>query len=134
MSSSSDIETHKLNDDSQLRTTLENALTDVVDDEEDVSDILDYTFAMISNGKTVTYIVNDLLELTNEVAAQRIGQQLESYFGGGGGSSSKKDSVNKIQWEILPKANGRNGETHIKWTRQMASMELFPFGCQNRFK
>jgi len=47
------------------------------DDDDDVSDLLDYALAMVSNGKTVAYIVSELASMEMDIctkdAAERIG-------------------------------------------------------------
>ena len=68
------------NEASDLRTVLQKELPSLVDDAEDIADLLDYTFAMISNNKSVPYMEGELKELCNEEAAKRIGELLLEYF------------------------------------------------------
>jgi hypothetical protein len=65
---------------SDLRIVLQKELPSLVDDAEDIADLLDYTFAMISNSKSVPYMEGELKELCNEEAAKRIGELLLEYF------------------------------------------------------
>ena len=69
--------------------------------EEDASDLLDYAFAMISNGKNVQYVINELSSLDMEICdgncASMLGDVLVSYFiemeekdGGGGGRTTSQ--------------------------------------------
>lgn len=69
--------------------------------EEDASDLLDYTFAMIANGKNITYVVEELKSMEMDVcdnkSADMLGRTLAKFLGDldGGKSSSggKKSSV-----------------------------------------
>jgi len=65
---------------SALRSLLQTELPSLVEDAEDITDLLDYTFAMISNSKSVPYMEGELKELCSEDAAKRIGEILLSYF------------------------------------------------------
>lgn len=51
--------------------------------DEDITDFLDYTFAMISNTKTVDYIVKELIgmemEFCNEEVAHKVGAQISKF-------------------------------------------------------
>lgn len=64
----------KLSDDEvkQLREALKDDLAGLVDDAADIPDLLDYTFAMISSGKTLSYMQKELEDLCNEAAAKHI--------------------------------------------------------------
>ena len=55
-----------------LRTRLEADLPKLIDDAEDVSDVLDYTLAMVANGKTLEYMRKELVELSSADAADKI--------------------------------------------------------------
>ena len=50
---------------------------------EDVTDLLDYAFAMISNNQTVEYVVKELLgmemEFCNEEVAHKVGNELSTF-------------------------------------------------------
>lgn len=52
----------------------------LVEDAEDIADLLDYTFAMIANSKSVPYMEGELKELCSDDAAKRIGEILQRYF------------------------------------------------------
>ena len=51
--------------------------------DEDITDFLDYVFAMISNSKTIEYIVNELvgmeMEFCNEQVAHKVGKEISSF-------------------------------------------------------
>lgn len=51
--------------------------------DEDITDFLDYTFAMISNSKTVEYIVQELvgmeMEFCNEAVAHKVGAEISKF-------------------------------------------------------
>eukprot|EP00566_Odontella_aurita_P023161 CAMPEP_0113561688 /NCGR_PEP_ID=MMETSP0015_2-20120614/20110_1 /TAXON_ID=2838 /ORGANISM="Odontella" /LENGTH=127 /DNA_ID=CAMNT_0000463501 /DNA_START=285 /DNA_END=665 /DNA_ORIENTATION=+ /assembly_acc=CAM_ASM_000160 len=72
---------------SNLRTALlEELLTSEADDaaREDATDLLDYAFAMIGNGKDVSYVVKELVDMGMDVCdkdtADRIGGRLGGFF------------------------------------------------------
>eukprot|EP00980_Cylindrotheca_fusiformis_P019327 scaffold6638_cov127-Cylindrotheca_fusiformis.AAC.11 len=44
--------------------------------DEDITDFLDYTFAMVSNSKTVDYIVKELLGMEMEFCNEEVGQKV----------------------------------------------------------
>lgn len=82
-----------------------NTTTDKQQAEEDASDLLDYTFAMIANGKNVRYVVDELKSMEMDVcdgkSADMLGRTLGKYLkdlnggsgsgGGVGGDNKKKD-------------------------------------------
>lgn len=51
---------------------------------EDVSDLLDYTLAMLSNGKSVDYAIQELINMEidfcTSVTAHRVGEKLAGYL------------------------------------------------------
>ena len=51
---------------------------------EDITDFLDYTFAMISNSKTVDYVVDELIGMEMEFCspeiAKKVGQELYTFI------------------------------------------------------
>lgn len=71
--------------------------------DEDVTDFLDYTVALLSNDKTVEYIVQELvgmeMEFCNEEVAHKVGAEMSKFVsqllkGGsndGGGAEEKED-------------------------------------------
>jgi hypothetical protein len=54
------------------------------EEKEDVDDLLDYTFAMVSNGKTLSYVVNELISMEMDVCkedtAHDIGRQIAKFL------------------------------------------------------
>jgi len=75
--------------------------------EEDVADLLDYTFAMIGNGKTVAYVVDELvsmeMEICDESAAERLGSKLGSFLKSlpsEPGAAAASEEANEPQQEL----------------------------------
>ena len=80
MSESSEFRTLTEDETAELRSILHEALPALVEDAEDIADLLDYTFAMIANSKSVPYMEGELKELCSDDAAKRIGEILQRYF------------------------------------------------------
>lgn len=80
------VASRKLTDEeaAELRDILLKSVTYTPDLQEDVNDLLDYTFAMTSNGKSLSYIVGELLSMEMEVCpepqAHLIAKQIESFL------------------------------------------------------
>jgi hypothetical protein len=51
---------------------------------EDIADFLDYTFAMVSNAKTVDYVMQELIgmemDFCNEQVAKKVGKELAAFI------------------------------------------------------
>jgi histidinol phosphatase-like PHP family hydrolase len=51
---------------------------------EDIADFLDYTFAMVSNAKTVDYVLQELIgmemDFCNEQVAKKVGKELAAFI------------------------------------------------------
>lgn len=54
----------------ELRSILVQSLTYSPEEQEDVNDLLDYTFAMTSNGKPLEYIVQELVSMEMDVCPE----------------------------------------------------------------
>jgi hypothetical protein len=67
---------------------------------EDIADFLDYTFAMISNTKTVDYVIEELIgmemDFCTEQVAKKVGKELATFIikisGEGGGEEGEEPS------------------------------------------
>mmetsp|Transcript_24131 Transcript_24131/g.35938 ORF Transcript_24131/g.35938 Transcript_24131/m.35938 type:complete len:125 (-) Transcript_24131:1858-2232(-) len=76
---------------SDLRSKLLTCL--INQQSEDANDLLDYALAMITNGKTVEYIVNDLKNMGMDHicdgdASERIGKTIDLFLRGASASAS----------------------------------------------
>lgn len=83
--------------------------------DEDITDFLDYTFAMISNSKTAEYIVKELLgmemDFCNEEVAHKVGKEISNFVtklngseeedGEDGADVSKASRVVSIKASVL---------------------------------
>lgn len=86
---------------STLRALLKSQLniTGDAQDDEDAGDLLDYAFAMIANGKAVSYVTEELksmeLEVCTAESAQKVGRCLSNFLrdldSSGTGTAPKKD-------------------------------------------
>lgn len=76
----------KLTDDEakELRSQIIQHIQYSAEDEEDVNDLLDYTFAMVSNGKSLEYVVQELvsmeMDICREETAHKIAMQIAQYL------------------------------------------------------
>jgi hypothetical protein len=83
--------------------------------DEDITDFLDYTFAMISNSKSAEYVVKELvgmeMDFCNEQVAHKVGKEIANFvttLNGGGeddaaaaaGDSSQKSRVVSLKASI----------------------------------
>ena len=68
----------KLTDDEskELRSKLDPLFSTQSTEAEDISDFLDYTFAMVSNNKTVEHVIAELVEMDMEFCSQEVANQL----------------------------------------------------------
>lgn len=69
---------------SQLRAIIVKDLNYSPEEQEDVNDLLDYTFAMISNGKSLAYVVQELvsmeMDVCQEATAHEIAMQIAKFL------------------------------------------------------
>ena len=74
------------------------------EEKEDVDDLLDYTFAMVSNGKTLSYIVQELvsmeMDVCNETKARGVAMQIANYL---------QEHVNRVQEPV----EGKQESHHV---------------------
>lgn len=72
---------------------------------EDITDFLDYTFAMISNSKTVEYVVKELIgmemDFCPEEVAHKVGKEISTFLNqlNNGGCSSENAEGSKHDGE-----------------------------------
>jgi len=64
-----------------LKTIFEKELSELVEDDGEMSDLLNFTVVMIQNGKTVPEMEKELDDIYGEEYAKRIGALLVAYFG-----------------------------------------------------
>ena len=63
-----------------LRQIFDESLKDLVEDESEMTDLLNFTVVMIQNGKTVSEMEQELDDIYGEEYAQRIALSLTDYF------------------------------------------------------
>ena len=85
-----DVDTHGKLAEDEIKTLKEEKLKPLFKDagenatEEDVNDILDYTFAMVNNGKTMEYVVQELvgmeMDFCPEETAHKVAKLVAEYI------------------------------------------------------
>jgi hypothetical protein len=81
---------------------------------EDITDFMDYTFAMISNSKAVDYVIEELIgmemDFCNAAVAKKVGKELAEFItkitGGGGGDSPGEEEGEEEEGEAGGDGNG----------------------------
>lgn len=92
---------------SELRELLISQLSYSKDEQEDVNDLLDYTFAMTSNGKSLSYMVEELVSMEMSVCqepqAHLIAKQIATFL---------EERVNQVQSEE-PEEEEEQKQSHV---------------------
>mmetsp|Transcript_21368 Transcript_21368/g.24375 ORF Transcript_21368/g.24375 Transcript_21368/m.24375 type:complete len:529 (+) Transcript_21368:94-1680(+) len=87
-----------------LKFTFEKELSGLVEDDGEMSDLLNFTVAMIQNGKTVVEMEKELDDIYGGKYVKRIGSLLMAYFGKKKSSEEKEEKPGKGN---TPKSNPR---------------------------